>query len=169
MQYNDSSSIAKIKELTNNALSYGFDAISASDAQKFSVQTFGTGGGKLVIILGKDDGAQALRPDVAIQRMFRSNIFSVTTIFMHGFIATIIYTSLGRSFSSYGTSYPASPEDRAHMADFLKKVPELVKSGQVKGNPTKLLEGGLEGVPAGFQLMKEGKNSGEKLVYRVAN
>ena len=55
------------------------------------------------------------------------------------------------------------------MADFLKKVPELVKSGQVKGNPTKLLEGGLEGVPAGFQLMKEGKNSGEKLVYRVAN
>ncbi|KIP10355.1 hypothetical protein PHLGIDRAFT_115481, partial [Phlebiopsis gigantea 11061_1 CR5-6] len=117
---------------------------------KFSVQTFGKGGGKLISILGKNDEAQALRPDVLIQ-------------------LTLIYTSLGRTLVFHGTTYPASLEDRAHMAHFLKKVPELVKSGQVKGNPIKLLEGGLESVPTGFQLLKEGKNSGEKFVHRVAN
>lgn len=33
----------------------------------FSVQTFGTGGGKLVTILGPQEEAQKLRPDVKIQ------------------------------------------------------------------------------------------------------
>ena len=53
------------------------------------------------------------------------------------------------------------------MAHFLKKTPELVKSWQIKPNPTKSLEGGLEGINAGLQLMMEGKHSGEKLVYRL--
>lgn len=53
------------------------------------------------------------------------------------------------------------------MAHFLQKVPELVKSGAVRPNPTKLIEGGLDGINEGFQLMIEGKVSGEKLVYRL--
>ena len=90
-------------------------------------------------------------------------------VLTRGYIAILVYTALGREFSFFGTPFPVSSEDRTHMAHFLKTVPELVKSGQVKGNPTKLLDGGLEGVPAGFELMKEGKNSGEKFVYRVPN
>lgn len=54
------------------------------------------------------------------------------------------------------------------MAQFLKKIPELVKSGAVKPNPVKLWPGGLESVKEGFNYLKEGRNSGEKVVYRIA-
>ena len=68
MQYKDPSSIGKIKELTNNSIHFGLDAISETEAQKFSVQTFGTGGGKLITILGVYEESQKLRPDVTIIR-----------------------------------------------------------------------------------------------------
>lgn len=55
------------------------------------------------------------------------------------------------------------------MANFLKKVPDLVSAGAVKPNPVKLWEGGLEAINDGLQYMREGKVSGEKLVYRVAS
>lgn len=151
VDYKDPNAIGKIKEITNNSIHVGLDAISELETQKFSVQTFGTGGGKLVTILGAQQEAQRLRPDVKVQ-------------------STLIYTALGRSFVFAGnTPFPASEEDRSHMAHFLKKVPELVKSGQVKPNPTKLFEGGLEGINAGLQHMMEGKHSGEKIVYRLSN
>lgn len=54
------------------------------------------------------------------------------------------------------------------MAQFLTKTPELVAAGKVKPNPIKLWEGGLYGISDGLQYMREGKNSGEKIVYRVA-
>ena len=60
-----------------------------------------------------------------------------------------------------------SEEDRAHMAAFLKKVPQLVKEGSVKPLPIKLWEGGLEAIPDGLQYMREGKVSAEKIVYKV--
>lgn len=53
------------------------------------------------------------------------------------------------------------------MASFLEKVPGLVSSGAIKPNPVKLWEGGLESVNDGLQYMREGKNSGEKIVYRL--
>lgn len=53
------------------------------------------------------------------------------------------------------------------MAQFLKQVPELVSSGKIKPNRVKLWEGGLYGINDGLQYMIEGKNSGEKIVYRL--
>ena len=166
-QYKDSGSIDKIKEVTNNSLRYGLDAISEQETQKFSVQTFGVTGGKLVNILDAQKEAQELRPDVTIQSEHVSGIRFV--IFTRTLLGTLIYTSLGRTFTLGTSLFPASPEDRDHMAQFLQKVPELVESGQISPNPTKLLQGGLEGINAGLQYMMEGKNSGEKIVYRVSN
>lgn len=54
------------------------------------------------------------------------------------------------------------------MVEFLKKTPELVNSGAVRPNPVKLWPGGLESVKDGLDYLKEGKNSGEKVVYRIA-
>ncbi|EKM59886.1 uncharacterized protein PHACADRAFT_88172 [Phanerochaete carnosa HHB-10118-sp] len=145
--YKDPSAIEKIKKLTNNSIRVGLDAISQPDTLKFSVETFGADGGKLLTILPQD--VPGLRSDVKLQ-------------------LTVIYSSLGREFV-YGhmMAFPASEEDRAHMVNFLKKTPELVKSGQVKPNPTKLFDGGLEGTEAGLKYMAEGKHSGEKIVYHL--
>lgn len=85
----------------------------------------------------------------------------------HTYIDTLTYTSQGRAFAHGEKIQPASPEDRAHMAHFLKKVPDLVLKGQVKSNPVKLFEGGLFGINDGMQYMMEGKNSGEKIVFRL--
>ncbi len=62
---------------------------------------------------------------------------------------------------------PAAPQDRAFMVAFLKKLPQLVRDGAVKPLPTKLWEGGFDGIHAGLQYMREGKVSAEKIVYRL--
>lgn len=81
---------------------------------------------------------------------------------------TLLYTVGGRAFD-YGArgSYPASPEDRAHMAAFIKKLPQMVKDGSVVPPKIKLWEGGLDAMLDGFEYMREGKVSGEKIVYRL--
>ena len=52
------------------------------------------------------------------------------------------------------------------MAHCLTKLPALVAAGKIRANPLKVWPGGLEAIPEGFQYMKEGKVSGEKIVYR---
>lgn len=86
---------------------------------------------------------------------------------MRCFAETLIYTALGRAFAWPSSQYPVSLDDRAHMVQFLKKVPGLVKEGLVKPLPVKLWEGGLSAIPDGLQYMREGKVSAEKIVYRV--
>ena len=54
------------------------------------------------------------------------------------------------------------------MAQFLTKTPELVVSGKIRPNPVKLWEGGLDAIADGLRYMKEGKVSGEKIVYHIA-
>ena len=68
-----------------------------------------------------------------------------------------------------GQTFPASARDRAEMAQWLKKQTDFVRRGLLKPNPVKLMEGGLEAIPAGFKYMMDGKVSAEKLVYRISS
>lgn len=79
---------------------------------------------------------------------------------------TLLYTALGRPFTLL-SPYPVCAEDRPPMVQFLSKVSGLVQAGDIKPNPVKLWEGGLEAVKDGFQYMKEGKVSGQKIVYKL--
>jgi len=146
--YKDPEVVQKVKAATGDSIKAALDTISLKDSQEISVKAIAPSGGKLVLLL--DPIKEALvRDDVEV-------------------IHTLIYTSLGRSFSLGPTSnYPASPEDRAHMAAFLKKVPALIKEGKIRPNSVKVWQGGLGGIPDGLQFMREGKVSAEKIVYRV--
>ncbi|KAH8103403.1 GroES-like protein [Cristinia sonorae] len=145
LDYRDpTAAIAKIKETTGNSIHHALDAVSSPDTQIFTVKTFAPGRAKLLVIVHISPEAQALRPDVEFEHF-------------------ILYTTHGRAFGTY----PARPDDKKHMTRFLKKFPELVKSGALKSNPTKLFEGGLEGISDGFEYMIAGKVSGEKIVYEV--
>lgn len=79
-----------------------------------------------------------------------------------------MYTANGAAFTIAGHHIPASPFDRKQVADWLAGpwVP-LVRDGLVKPNPVRSMPGGLEGVKEGLEYLKEGKNSAEKLVYRI--
>lgn len=83
------------------------------------------------------------------------------------FVFTLLSTALGREVHLQGICQPASSSNHAHMAQFLAKTPELVATGQEKPNPTKLFEGGFNAISEGLQYMREGKNSGEKIIYRI--
>ena len=52
---------------------------------------------------------------------------------------------------------------------FVGIVEGLLKEGKIKAHPAKVRKGGLKGVLDGLQEMREGKVSGEKLVYRVGD
>ncbi|KAK7694089.1 hypothetical protein QCA50_003665 [Cerrena zonata] len=147
--YRDPDVVNKIKEVTGDSIHIGFDTVSLESSQKISIQTFAPGPGKLLVILPPSKAAQEIRSDVLVQ-------------------VTLIYTSLGRAFDYKGSHYPVQADDHSHMAEFLKKTPELVKSGAIKPNPVKLWPGGLEAVEEGLEYLKEGKNSGEKVVFRIA-
>ncbi|PSR78310.1 hypothetical protein PHLCEN_2v7432 [Hermanssonia centrifuga] len=143
--YNDPDVVNQIKEATNDSLHKALDANSLESSQRIAVQSLAPGPGKVICILGVHEQVAELRDDVKVQ-------------------PTLIYTSLGRAFSNR----PACPEDRSHMAEFLKKVPGLVSERKIKPNRVKLWEGGLDGINAGLEYMIEGKNSGEKVVHQVA-
>ena len=93
---------------------------------------------------------------------------SVRSSFIFVFAVTIVYTALGRAFQ-FGPEvrFAASDEDRAHMVQFLRKVPRLVREGLVRPPAVRLWEGGLPRVPEGLRYMREGRVSAEKIVYRV--
>lgn len=53
------------------------------------------------------------------------------------------------------------------MLEFLSIAEKLWEEGKWKPHPTRVGSGGLIGVLGGMKEMKEGKVSGEKLVYLV--
>ncbi|KAJ7748791.1 GroES-like protein [Mycena maculata] len=79
-----------------------------------------------------------------------------------------VYTTRGEAWDIDGITRPAVPEARAYAAKWLVQQAALVKSGQLKANPIKVIPGGLHGVKDGFELMKAGKVSAQKLVYQIA-
>ncbi|TBU35546.1 GroES-like protein [Dichomitus squalens] len=146
--YRDSEVVSKIKAVTRDSIRVAFDTISLQESQSISAAVIAPTGGKVMHILAVIPEATA-RKDIVREY-------------------TIIYSALGRAYT-YATGQHASavPEDRAQIVEFLKKVPGLVKDGQIKPLPIKLWEGGLGSIPAGLQYMKEGKVSAEKIVYRI--
>ncbi|KAF8579984.1 GroES-like protein [Ramaria rubella] len=139
--------VAQLKSATHDSLHVALDTYATGETQTLSVNAFGPGPGKLVVIQNVDPEAQKVREDIVVQN-------------------TLLYTALGREFTM-GKLYPPSAEDRAQMAAFLVKLPALVKDGNVKPNPVKLWEGGLGVVRDGLTYMREGKISAEKIVYKV--
>ncbi|KAI0070948.1 NAD(P)-binding protein [Panus rudis PR-1116 ss-1] len=110
--YRDPEAISKIKAVTGDSIHKAVDAISFDEtSQIFSVKMFAPGPGKLITMRAPTQAARDVRSDIDLQ---------------------------GRPFDFFSTHIPAAPEDRAHMVQFLKKVPGFVKDGKIKPNPVKL-------------------------------
>ncbi|EPS94249.1 NAD-binding protein, partial [Fomitopsis schrenkii] len=138
-----------IKRVTNESIRYAVDTQSTKETQELCARVMGAQGGKLVLMFPPTFRAQKLRKDVE-------------------FIPTLIYTALGRPFSlGPKAKYDCQPEDQAHFMKFLEKVPQLFSNGYVVPNRIKLWEGGLQGVSDGLNYMRDGKISGEKIVYLI--
>ncbi|OAL21982.1 hypothetical protein AYO22_07579 [Fonsecaea multimorphosa] len=148
--YNDAASPSKIRDLTSNTLRLAWDTISEKGSPQFCADSLSTesggggGGGKYGSILD----AKCPRDDVESTR-------------------TLMYTIFGEPFSFGKTQIPAVPEDFEYTKKFLAMVEGLLKDGKLRPHKEKVGKGGLEGVIKGMEDQKNGKVSGEKLVYLV--
>jgi hypothetical protein len=98
---------------------------------------------------------------------------------------TLLYTVFGKAYKMLKKfDVPAAPGDRQQMATWMPKITEMVRmliaaskvlakrelqvrNGEVKANPVKLWPGGLSAIPDGLEYLRQGKASGEKIVYAL--
>ena len=83
------------------------------------------------------------------------------------FTHTSGYTAMGLAFEYNGTKFPAKPEDYEFMKKWLVVAEKLLNEGKWKPHRPEVRDGGLNGILAGLDDLKNKKVSGVKLVYRV--
>lgn len=76
------------------------------------------------------------------------------------------YTASGEAFEIEGQVWPADLHDYELAKKFFALSEKLLDQGVIKNHPESV-RGGIEDILDGMQLMREGKHSGEKLVYRI--
>jgi len=144
--YRDSDVVQKVKATAGNKISHVFDTIAGDDTQLTAVKVLAEDKpGKVVAVLPLVEGIQDVRGNVKVTMI---NIFC-----------------------SYGGGYAGNgPDEEARrvLSAFLQEVPKLVKDGGLKHIPVRKFDGGLEKVVSdGFEYIKSGKVSAEKIVFTV--
>jgi hypothetical protein len=61
----------------------------------------------------------------------------------------------------------ASAADHNLGSELFENIPSWLQNGTLQTNKSKVLPGGLEAVKEGFQMHRDGKISGFKLVYEL--
>lgn len=143
--YSDASTAAAIRNATDDKLKYVFDTISTADSAQYCDSALSTEGGEYSALLR-----------ISIER---ENVNARSTLG---------YTIMGEEFMIGSLRVPAKPEDLAFAKEWLPQAEKFLASGQVKVHPPKVMPRGLKGVPDGLNALKDGKVSGEKLVYNVS-
>ncbi|RPD66607.1 GroES-like protein [Lentinus tigrinus ALCF2SS1-7] len=147
IDYREPDLVSKIKQATGDSVKYALDTIGDDETKRVTVQAIAPSGGNII----------GLNP-------MQTNEIERKEVTFH---TMSLYTVYGYPISIGSIQIPVVPEDKVHMAAFLKKLPQLVRDGAVKPLPIKSWEGGLEAVQDGLQYMREGKVSAEKIVYLV--
>lgn len=133
-----------INEETHNKLSLVYDTVNIPATAAVCAEAFGDQGGEYVNLLGN----VCSRPDV-------------TSTFFLG------YDVSGEDYIFQHEKFEAKPDSLAWAVKYLPIVETLWKEGKWKAHPQRIGIGGLQGVLEGLQILRDGKYSGEKLVYRV--
>ena len=91
---------------------------------------------------------------------------------------SLVYTELGYPLRfANALDFPAMPEDNAGAYTWVKdELPALLAgwetakngSSKFKGQKLRVMDGGLDKIVEGLNVMKEGSYRSEKLVYEIA-
>jgi len=140
-----------IKKAANNQLKYAMDCISEGTSPKISVEAMSGEGGLYTNLLN-------LTTDKIAE--YNSAIEAR---------ATLAYTIIGERFLFGKQEMPAKPEDEEFAKKFWALSRDLLAEGKIKVHKPSVNKygNGLEGVLKGLDAMKEGKVSGEKLVFTL--
>ncbi|KKP04335.1 TOXD [Trichoderma harzianum] len=134
----------QVRADTQNQLTQVLDTVAIESTAAICSDAISTEGGTYVNLLG-----------IEIPRL------NVESIFFLG------YSASGESYIFEGERWPAEPTYFAFGKEFLGIAEKLWSEGKLKTHPERVGPDGLLGAIAGMKEMKEGKVSGEKLVYRI--
>lgn len=135
---------ARIREATNGKLKLVFDTVSLESTAKICAEAIGTTGGVYCNLLD----AHCPRLNV------RSEFF-------------LAYSQSGEYYIFEGDHFEAQPEHFGFASGFAEVAERVWHEGKFKPHPQRVERGGLSGVADGLQQMREGKVSGQKLVYLI--
>ena len=134
-----------LKAASNNKLSLVFDCIATNETAAICAEAIGSAGGKYCNLM-----------DVNCPRT------DVESLFFLG------YSASGESYIFEGEHYDAQPDFFAHSVKFAELADKLWAEGKFQPHPQRIGKNGFQGVlNEGLQILRDGKHSGEKLVYRV--
>ncbi|KAI9439436.1 dehydrogenase [Russula earlei] len=137
--YRDENVAENVRSATGNALDIAIDTISEGGTTQQVPAAIGDKGGKVAIILPYESPRQ----DVKV-------VFS-------GAYTLLDRVRLPRFFC---------PSRSSWYIDLLSKI---LSTGNIKPNPVLIQPNGIAGVKDGLQYMVEGKVSGQKITYRIAD
>ncbi|KAF5390110.1 hypothetical protein D9757_003821 [Collybiopsis confluens] len=157
--YKDADLVEKIRKAAGEeGISYALDTACDKGSTEIAIDAFPPRGGRVITILPISEEIQKRRKEVPAE-------------------FTLVYTEVGFALKfAHVLDLPAMPEDKAgtldYVANYLPPLLEGWKAGQgsSKLRPQKLrqLEGGLERITEGLEIMKAGSYGREKLVYAIA-
>ncbi|KAJ9094733.1 hypothetical protein QFC21_005891 [Naganishia friedmannii] len=149
--HNVDQAIQDIKKITGGSLTKALDTISEGDSFKIALESLKSG--KLNTLLQISDEGKKLAEQKGIETEL-----------------TLAYTLMGNAFEFIpGSTVPAIPSDREFYVKLCKDTPDFIQKYNIRPNPIKDMNGGLEHILEGFEFMKSGKVSASKLVYKIAN
>lgn len=143
--YADSRTPRKIVAATGGNLKHAVDCISE-----------GMTPNQVSMSLSKEGGT------VATLLPYESRKKGVHTIFV------LAYSFFGKDIH-FPFDFPANPEHRKNAAVYCKLIEGVVAKSGLKPNPTRMFPHGLASIPDGFEYMRAGKVSAEKITYRIAD
>jgi len=149
--YNSPTCAKDIQEWSNNSITHAFDCFSEGDSPKITVAAMSSSGGVYSTLLPvPEDTVKKINSKVQMKM-------------------TLGYTVVGEYFKFGPQEMPAKPDDFEFGKMFWELSRGLLEQGKVKVHrPSVNKYGkGFEGVLKGMDAMRQGKVSGEKLVFTL--
>lgn len=149
--YNSPTVVADIKAFAKDNIAHVLDCIAREQSLKISASAIRPSGGVLSTLLPANaEQVAAINPNI------KPN-------------GTLAYTVIGEAFTLPGRAIPAVPEDFEFGKAFWNLSADLLAAGKIKVHRPAVNKygSGLEGVLKGLDALREGKVSGEKLVFTL--
>ncbi|KAJ5336904.1 oxidoreductase [Penicillium brevicompactum] len=143
LDYNDAQAGDQIRETTDDALEMVLVTISTPQSASLCAAAISSAGGSYNVLLD----VRCPRSDVDTE-------------------VSMAYEMVGEPYRMGSKDFKGEPESLSYAASWIDAI-EPFLDVQIRPHPYQLQSGGLEGIPAGLQLLRDGKVRARKLVYLV--
>lgn len=143
LDYHDTQTGDQISEITDDALEMVLDTISTPQSASLCAAAISSAGGSYNALLD----VRCPRSDVDTE-------------------VSMAYEMVGEPYQMGSRDFEGKPESLTYAASWIDAIEPLLDD-QIRPHPYQLQCGGLKEIPAGLQLLRDGKVRARKLVYLV--